>query len=98
MEDGIYLKIVKPSKKDEDQLCLDPLKRFKGVVLNITENAIECVNRLVQLELEKRSPSPDILEDYHLIQHYSAFLKNSVPMGKLFPIRNARFITPGNLE
>lgn len=76
MEDNIYLKVVKPIKREENEPCLDPLRRFKGVVLNITENAIECINRLMQLELEKRTPSPDVLEDYYLIQHYLCFLKN----------------------
>lgn len=76
MEDAIYLKIVKPIRSKEDEPRLDPLKRFKGVVLNITENTIGCINRLMQLELEKRSPSPDVLEDYYLVLHYLCFLKN----------------------
>ncbi len=76
MEDGTYLKIIKPVKKEEEEPCLDPFRRFKGVVLNITENTILCVNRLIQLELEKRSLSPNVLEDYYLIQHYLCFLKN----------------------
>jgi|YelNatPaOPRAMG01_1025707.scaffolds.fasta_scaffold518463_1 hypothetical protein len=75
MEDSRFLKIIRPIEKEEKEPLLDPLRRFKGLVLNLTENAIVCLNRLLQFELEKEKPSGDIVEDYYLIQHYLCFIK-----------------------
>jgi hypothetical protein len=76
MEETHYLKLVPPPKKEVvEDLQLDPLTRFKGVVLNLTENASECLNRISRREMEKGSPSAILMEEYFLLNHYLDFIK-----------------------
>lgn len=72
-----FLKLVPPSKKEDDQVSphLDPLVRFRRVVLNLTENALDCLNRISQQEMQKDSPSPNLMEEYFLLHHYLDFIK-----------------------
>lgn len=76
MESIKFLKIIKSVEKEQEQICLNPLTRFKGLVLSLTEDSIRCLGRVFQKELEKESPSSEILEEYHLLNHYLCFLKN----------------------
>jgi hypothetical protein len=71
------LKVVPPSKKDvaQEGPHLDPLDRFKGVVLNLTENALDCVNRISQQEMQKDSPSATLMEEYFFLHHCLDFIK-----------------------
>lgn len=77
MEETPHLKLVPPSKKEVGQNShrSDPLTRFKGVVLNLTESALDCLNRISQREMEKDLPSPTLLEEYFLLHHYLDFIK-----------------------
>jgi hypothetical protein len=77
MEESIFLKLVKPAKREEKEVCpkLDPLLRFKGLILNLTENALKCLNRISQQEMSRNSPSPSIMEEYYLLHHYLDFIK-----------------------
>jgi hypothetical protein len=72
-----FLKVVPPSKKEVDQVSphLDPFDRFKGMVLNLTESASDCLNRISQREMEKHSPSPSLMEEYFLLHHYLDFIE-----------------------
>jgi hypothetical protein len=72
-----FLKVVLPSKKEVDQVSphLDPLNRFKGMVLNLTESASVCLNRISQQEMEKDSSSPTLMEEYFLLHHYLDFIE-----------------------
>jgi len=79
MEETRYLKLVPPSKKEKEAGRIshrsDPLTRFKRVVLNLTESALDCLNRISQKDMEKDSPSPTLLEEYFLLHHYLDFIK-----------------------
>jgi len=77
MEETPFLKIVSPPKKEVPQVDqhLDPLARFKGLVLNLTESALDCLNRIAQQEVQKNSPSPNLMEEYYLLCHYLDFIK-----------------------
>ncbi len=77
MKEPHFLKLIPPAKKQESQVedHLDPLVRFKGVVLNLTESASDCLNRLSQQETQKESPSPTLMEDYFLLQHCLDFIR-----------------------
>jgi hypothetical protein len=77
MKEPHFLKLIPPAKKQESQIDdhLDPLVRLKGVVLNLTESASDCLNRISQRETQKESPSPALMEDYFLLHHYLDFIK-----------------------
>ncbi len=77
MKEPRFLKLLPSAKKEESHLAdrLDPLVRFKGVVLNLTESASNCLNRISQRETQKESPSPTLMEDYFLLHHYLDFIK-----------------------
>ncbi len=77
MEETRLLKLLPRAKKEESQVDghLDPLVRFKGVVLNLTESASDCLNRISQREMQKDSPSPTLMEDYFLLHHYLDFIE-----------------------
>ena len=70
------LKMVSPSKRksDEARLHLEPIDRFKGTVLNLTESALTCLNRISQQEIQKDSPSPTLMEEYFLLHHCLDFI------------------------
>ena len=72
-----FLKVVSTSKKEVDPLSphLDPLHRFKGIVLNLTESALDCLNQISQQEMQKDSPSPTLMEEYFLLHHYLDFIE-----------------------
>jgi hypothetical protein len=76
MEETRFLKLVPPAKKEESKVDdhSDPLFRFKGVVLNLTESALDCLNRISQQEMQKNSPSPNLMEEYFLLHHYLNFI------------------------
>jgi hypothetical protein len=77
MEEKNFLKLVSSSKKEVGRDChrSDPPARFRGVVLNLIENALDCLNQISQQEMEKNSPSPTLLEEYFLLHHYLDFIK-----------------------
>ncbi len=77
MEETRYLKLVSPPKKesDEESPLLDPLTRFRKLVLNLIEKALVCLNRIAQGEMEKESPSPNVMDEYFLLYHYLNFIK-----------------------
>jgi hypothetical protein len=72
-----FLKVVPPSQKEVDEVGphLDPLDRFKGMVLNLTESASDRLNRISQREMQKDSPSPTLVEEYFLLHHYLDFIE-----------------------
>ena len=77
MEETRFLKLISPSKKEIDKKNLhsDPLSPFKGVVLNLNESALSCLNRISQQEMRKDSPSAKLMEEYFLLYHYLDFIK-----------------------
>ncbi len=77
MEEPYYLKLVSPAQKQNDLESpqLDPLTRFKKVVLNLIDNTLLCLNRIAQGEMEKESPSPSLMDEYFLLYHYIDFIK-----------------------
>ena len=77
MEETHFLKVVYPSQKgaDDDNRHFNPLGLFKGVVLNVTESALDRLNRVSQQEAQKTSPSPNLMEEYFLLHHYLDFIK-----------------------
>jgi hypothetical protein len=77
MEETHFLKLILPAKKEEsqDNHPLGPLDRFKGMVLNLTESASDCLNRISQREMQKVSPSATLMEEYFLLHHYLDFIK-----------------------
>jgi hypothetical protein len=77
MEETRFLKLIPSSKKEEGKADhrLDPLDRFKGMVLNLTKSASDCLNRISQREMQKDSPSPSLMEEYFLLHHYLDFIK-----------------------
>lgn len=88
MKDISYLKLLRPLKEKPPRTNLqsDPSYRLKKVILNLIENAIICLNRIVQKELEKPSPSASLMEDYYLLSHYLGFIKRICePRGDKIP-------------
>jgi hypothetical protein len=77
MEKTRLLKFLPRTKKEECQIDdhSDPLFRFRGVVLNLTKSALDCLNRISQREKQKDSPSPTLVEDYFLLHHYLNFIE-----------------------
>lgn len=77
MEDTFHLKLVPPTKKDVPQgyPYSNPLIRFKGIISSLTENALECLNRISRKEMEKSSPSIHLIEEYYLLYHYLDFIR-----------------------
>jgi hypothetical protein len=77
MEEPRLLKLLPRAKEEGSQvdIHLDPLVRFRGVVLNLTEGALETLTRISQREMQKDSPSPSLMEDYFLLHHYLAFIE-----------------------
>lgn len=53
----------------------DSLTRFSGVILNLTSNALDCLQRLGRKEMERKNPSVIVLEEYYLLHHYLDFIK-----------------------
>jgi hypothetical protein len=76
-EKNRFLKVVSPSKKESDQIGphLDPLDRFKGTVLNLVGSALDSLNRILQQEMQKDSPSSTLMEEYFLLHHYLDFIE-----------------------
>jgi len=77
MEEKRFLKLVPPPKKEPTQVGpqVHPLARFKGLILNLTESALDCLNRISQHEMQKDSPSPTLMEEYYLLHHYLDFIR-----------------------
>lgn len=77
MEKNNFLKIVPLVEltATADGLLPVPLSRFSGIILNLTSNALECVQRLARREMQKKSPSAILMEEYYLLHHYLAFIK-----------------------
>lgn len=72
-----FLKLIPPTPKkgDPESSLSDPLNRLKGVVLNVTESALDCLNRVSQQEAQKKSPSSNLMEEYFLLHHYLDFIR-----------------------
>ena len=77
MEEPYYLKLVSTPKKETEQEnpLQDPPTRFRKVVLNLIGNALDCLNRIAQGEMEKESPSPYLMEEYFLLYHSLDFIR-----------------------
>ncbi len=77
MEETRLLRLLPSTRKEESQVDdhLDPLVRFKGVILNLTAGASDCLNRISQREIQRDSPSPTLMEDYFLLHHYLDFIE-----------------------
>lgn len=56
----------------------DPLERFKAVTRDLTEKALEIVNRISVDEMSKPEPQTELVEDYYLLFHYLDFLRRFV--------------------
>lgn len=66
----------KESTRDIDQEKTQfPLERFKAAVRDLTEKALEIVNRISINEVNKPKPKVELIEDYYLLYHYLDFLK-----------------------
>lgn len=77
MEETRPLKLL-PRAQQQDSHAddpSDPLVRFKGVVRNLAESALDCLNRISRQEMQKDPPSSTLMEDYFLLQHYLGFIK-----------------------
>ncbi len=72
-----FLKIVPPRELPVKKVAPlpDPLSRFSGIVLNLTSKALGVVQHLARKEIEKKSPSTNIMEDYYLLYHYLDFIR-----------------------
>jgi hypothetical protein len=55
-----------------------PLERHRAVVKDITEKALEIVNRISIQEMGKEKSHFELLEEYSLLYHYLDFLKRFV--------------------
>jgi hypothetical protein len=77
MDETHFLKLVPPPKKEVSQVenHSDPLVRFRRVVLNVTESASDCLDRISRREMQKGAPSPALMEEYYLLRHYLDFIK-----------------------
>jgi hypothetical protein len=77
MEETHFLKLVYPPQKslDKDNPQLDQLSLFKGVVINLNEGALNCLNRISRQEMQKNFPSPTLMEEYSLLHHYLDFIR-----------------------
>lgn len=77
MEENTFLKIIPLPKLTTTKAIpvADPLARFSGIVLNLASNALGCVQRLARKEMERKSPSSEVIEDYYLLYHYLDFIK-----------------------
>jgi len=77
MEGNSFLKVIPipklPVAKAKPES--DSLFRFSHVILNLTSQALDCLQKLAQKEMEKKSPSVKILEEYYLLHHYLIFIK-----------------------
>jgi len=74
------LRIVKMEEKESIQNInqgekRDPLERFKAVTRDLTEKALEIVNRISVDEMSKPEPQTELVEDYYLLFHYLDFLR-----------------------
>jgi hypothetical protein len=88
------LRIVKMEKiepiPDIDQRgTSDPLERFKAVVRDLTESALEIVNRISANEMSKPEPQAELVEEYYLLHHYLDFLKRFASSSNNFRMRNS---------
>jgi len=54
------------------------LEDFKAVVKNLTENALNVLNKIGVNEMRKSKPNAELIEDYYLLFHYLDFLKRFV--------------------
>jgi len=77
------LKIVKMEERESIQNInqgekKDPLERFKAVTRDLTEKALEIVNRISVDEMSKPEPQTELVEDYYLLFHYLDFLRRFV--------------------
>lgn len=73
------LKLVeKEVRSDVNKDSPDQLERFKAVVKNLTEDALEVLNRVAVDEIGKPEPKPQLVEGYYLLFHYLCFIKRFV--------------------
>jgi hypothetical protein len=77
------LRIVKMEERESIQNInqgekKDPLERFKAVTRDLTEKALEIVNRISVDEMSKPEPQTELVEDYYLLFHYLDFLRRFV--------------------
>lgn len=77
MEGGNFLKVIPMPKLPVSKVMpeADPLFRFSHIILSLTSDALNCLQRLTQKEMEKKEPSLFILEEYYLLHHYLDFMR-----------------------
>jgi len=61
----------------------DALPRFKGLVLSLTGDGLDCLNRISRQEMEKASPDYAQIDEYFLLHHYLAFIKRLCQKGQI---------------
>ncbi len=59
----------------------DQLERFRAVTKDLTEKALEVLNRMSTYELKKPQPETERVEDCYLLFHYLDFLKRFASRG-----------------
>jgi hypothetical protein len=74
IEKGTVDSIPKANKNENLHLLED----FKAVVKNLTENALNVLNKMGANEMSKSEPNAELIEDYYLLFHYLDFLKRFV--------------------
>ena len=77
------LRIVRPDQIESGWSIVqgktpDASERLKAVVKDLTEKALEIVNRISAGEMSKSEPKAELVDDYYLIYHYLDYLKRFV--------------------
>ena len=77
MEKAKHLKLVPPAGVGIEEVGkhMDALSRFKGLILSLNGEALDCLNRISRREMEKASPAYELIDEYFLLHHYLAFIK-----------------------
>ena len=78
------LRIVRTEELDQSRHISgmekpDQLERFKAVTKDLTEKALEIVNRISAKEMSKPRPQTELVENYYLLYHPLDYLKRFSP-------------------
>jgi hypothetical protein len=85
MEETRHLKLVPLTGAGIEKVRehRDDLSRFKGLVLSLSGDALDCLNRISRQELEKPSPEYALIDEYFLLHHYLGFIKRLCQKGQI---------------
>ncbi len=85
MEETRHLKLVPLARGGIEKVGehRDALPRFKGLVLSLTGDALDCLNRISRQEMEKASPEYALIDEYFLLHHYLGFIKRLCHKGQI---------------